>query len=84
MVRRWMPDEGGAEGGQDIAHKGCMCCSCFILRADGGLHLSRRQPPDLLDREDRAQVRRGGGVRPSVWRNDLRLLPAVQVEPPRR
>ena len=31
-----MSGEGGAEGGEDVAHEGCMCCSCFLLRVDGG------------------------------------------------
>ena len=34
--------------------------------------------------KDGAQVFRRGGVRPVVRRNDLRLLPAIQVEPPCR
>ena len=31
-----MPDGGGAEGGEDLSRKGRMCCSCFLLRLDGG------------------------------------------------
>ena len=26
--------EGGVEGSKDVAHEGCMCCSCFLLRVD--------------------------------------------------
>ena len=32
----WMPDKGGAEGGHEIAEEGHVCCSCFLLRVDGG------------------------------------------------
>ena len=30
-----MAREGGAEGGQDVAHEGCVCCLCFVFRFDG-------------------------------------------------
>ena len=30
-----MPDKGGAEGGENLARKGRMCCSCFLPRVDG-------------------------------------------------
>ena len=30
-----MHDEGASEGGEDVAHEGRMCCSCFPLRVDG-------------------------------------------------
>ena len=44
MAGRWsrhrgvtrMPNEDGAEGGKDLAHKGRMRCSCFFLSVDGG------------------------------------------------
>ena len=72
-----MSDEGGAEGGEDLTHEGRMRCSCFFLRVDGGRHPSHRQRPDLVDREDGAQVLRGGGVRPVVGRDDFHLLPAI-------
>ena len=77
-----MPDEGGVEGGEDLPHEGRMPCSCFFLRVSGGRHLSCRQRPDLVGREDGAQDLSGGGVCPVVGRDDLRLLPAFQVEPP--
>ena len=31
-----MPGDGRAEGGEDLAQEGCMCCLCFLLRVDGG------------------------------------------------
>ena len=31
-----MSGEGGAEGCEDVAHQGCLCCSRFILCMDGG------------------------------------------------
>ena len=49
-------DYGGAEGGKDVAHEGCMCCSCFLLRVDGNCYLSRRQCPDLMDLQEGAQA----------------------------
>ena len=58
-----MPDKGGAEGVADLAHEGRTRCSCFLLRVDGRGHLSRPQRPAQVDREDRAQVRCGRGVR---------------------
>ena len=79
-----MPDRGAAEGVEELAHVGCMCCSCFHLRADGERQLTRRQRPDLADRKDGAPARRGGRVRRFVGRDDLRLLPADQVKTPRR
>ena len=65
-----MPDEGAAKGVEELAHEGCMCCSCCFLCVDGG--------PDQVDREGRAQVRRGVRIRPFDGREDLRLLPARQ------
>ena len=54
------------------------------LSAHGGLQLlAQRQRPDLVDREDGAQVGRSGGLcRP--FRDGLQLLLTVEVEPPRR
>ena len=31
-----MSVESSAEGGEDVAHEGCMCCPCFFLCVDGG------------------------------------------------
>ena len=80
------PHEGAAEGTEDLVHKGCVCCSGFRLSADGGLQLPvHRQRPDLVDRENGAQICRSGGLRrPLALGDGLQLLPAVQVEPPRR
>ena len=67
-------------------HKGCVCCLGFHLSAEGGLQLpAHRQRPDLVDRENGAQLCRSGGLRrPLALGDGLQLLPAVQVEPPRR
>ena len=80
------PHEGAAEGTEDLVHKGRVSRLGLRLSADGGLQLpAHRQRPDLVDREDGAQVCRGGGVRRLlVLGNGLQLLPAVQVDPPRR
>ena len=54
------------------------------LSADGGMQLpALRQWPDLVDREDGAQVGLSGGFR-RRFRDGLHLLPAVEVESPRR
>ena len=80
------PHEGAAEGTEDFVHKGRVCRLGFDLSADGGLQLpAHRQRPDLVDREDEAQVGCCGGLRRSLALGDgLQLLPAVQVEPPCR
>ena len=67
-------------------HKGRVCRLGLRLSADGGLHLlALRQQPDLVDREDGAQVGRSGGLcRPLALGDGLQLLPAVQMEPPPR
>ena len=57
-----MPDKG-------VPHEGCMRCSFFILRADGGRHPSRNHRPDLVDRKDRPQVSCGVGDHPVVGPN---------------
>ena len=85
-LRSWgvgRSDQGAAECAEDLAHEGRIRCSCLRFVVDGGRHLPR-QCPHLVDREDEAQVRRGG-VTPHllVW-DGFRLLPAVQVESPRR
>ena len=46
--------EGGAEGCADVAHEGCVCCSRFFLRMDGGSHLPCRQRLVLVDPKDGA------------------------------
>ena len=52
------------EGTEDHLHKGRVCRLGFCLSADGGL-----QRPDLVDREDGAQVGRLQGFSPvrSCW-----------------
>ena len=76
--------KGAAEGTEDFVHKGAVCRLGLRLSADGGLQLlAQCQRPDLVDREDGAQVGRSGGLcRPC--RDGFQLLPAVEVEPPRR
>ena len=76
--------KGVAEGTEDFVHKGRVCRLGLCLRADGGLQLlAQCQRPDLVDREDGAQVGRSGGLcRP--FRDGFQLLPAAEVEPPRR
>ena len=66
--------------------KGRVCGSGFRPSADGGLELlAQRQRPDLVVREDWAQVGRSGGLcRPLALGDGLQLLPAFQVEPPCR
>ena len=32
----WTSGEHGAEGGEDVAHEGCMCCSCFPISSMAG------------------------------------------------
>ena len=81
-----VPHEGAAEGTGDLVHKGGVCHLGFRLSADGGLQLlAHCQRPDLVDREDGAQVGCCGGLRrPLALGDGLQLLPAVQLEPPRR
>ena len=79
-----MPDEGGAEGGEDLADEGRMRCSCFLLRVDGGLHLSRPKCLDMKDRKDGVQAVRGRRVCPVVRRDELCVLLVIQLEPPCR
>ena len=58
------PHEGAAEGTEDLLYKGCVCCLGLPLSADGRLQLpANRQRPDLVDRQNRAQVGRCGGLR---------------------
>ena len=80
----WMPDKGGAKGGEDLAHEGRMRSSCFFLRVDGGQDLSCRQRRDLVDCKDKEQALCFGAVQSVVGHDDLPLLPAIQVEPPCR
>ena len=55
------PHEGAAEGTEDFVHKGRVCPLGLHLSADGGLQLlAQRQRPDLVDRQDSAQVGRSG------------------------
>ena len=74
--------KGAAEGTEDFVHKCRVCRLGLHLTANGGLQLlAQRQGPDLVDREDGAQVGRSGGLcRP--FRDGFQLLPAVEVEPP--
>ena len=67
-------------------HKIRVCSLGFRLSVDGGLQLlAHRQRPDLVDREDGAQVgRRGGFRRLLALEVGLQLLPAVQMESPCR
>ena len=78
--------KGGAEGTEDFVHKGRVCRLGLRLSVDGGLQLlAQRQRPDLVDREDWAQVGRSGGLcRPLALGDGLQLLPAVEVEAPHR
>ena len=80
------PHDGAAEGTENLVHKGCVCCLGFLLSTDGGLQLpAHRQRPDLVDRENGAQVCRSGGLRcPLALADGLQLLSTVQLEPPRR
>ena len=85
----WVPQtshEGAAENTEDLVHKGFVCCLAFCLSADGRQQLSAHpQRPDLVDREDGAQVCRSGGLCCSlVLQDGLQLLLAIQEEPPRR
>ena len=55
--------EGAAEGTEDFVHKGRVCRLGLSLSADGGLRLlAQPQRPDLVDREDGAQVGRSGSL----------------------
>ena len=78
--------EGAAEGTEDLVHTGWVRCLGLRLSADGGQQLSaHRQRPDLVDRENQAQVSRSWVLRRLLVLGDgLQLLSAVQVEPPRR
>ena len=78
------PHEGAAEGTEDFVHKGRVCRLGLHLSADGGLQLlAQSQRPDLVDREDGAQVCRSGGLCcPFALGDGGELLLAVQVEPP--
>ena len=80
------PHEGAAEVTENFVHKGCVCRLGFRLSADGGLQVPAHfQRPDHVDCENGAQVGRCGGFRRLLALGDgLQLLPAVQVEPPRR
>ena len=78
--------KGAAEGTEDFVHPGRVRRLGLHHSADGGLQLlAQRQCPDLMDREDRAQVGCSAGLcRPLALGNGLQLLSAVEVEPPRR
>ena len=80
------PQEGAAEGTEDLVHKGCVCCLGYRLSADDELQLrAHRQRPHLVDRGNGTQVGRCGGLRrPLALGDGLQLLPAVQLEPSRR
>ena len=76
--------KGAAEGTEDFVHQGRVCRPGLRLSADGGLQLpAQRQCPDLVDREDGSQVGLSGGFR-RRFRDGFHLLPAVEVESPRR
>ena len=72
--------KGPAEGTEYFVHKSRVCRLGLRPSANGGLQLlAQCQRPDLVDREDRAQVGRSGGLcRP--FRDGFQLLPAVEVE----
>ena len=78
--------KGAAESTEDFVHKGHVCRLGLSVSVDGGLQLlAQRQRPDVVDREDGAQVRRSGGLcRLFAVGNGLQLLPAVEVKPPCR
>ena len=78
--------EGTAENTEDLVYEGCVRSLGFLLSADGGQQLSaKRQRPDLVDRENKAQVSSSERLRRLlVLGDDLQLLSAVQVEPPHR
>ena len=75
-----------AEGTEDFVHKGPVCRLGLRLSVDRGLQLlAQRQRPDLVDRENSAQVGRSGGLcRPFALGDGLRLVLAVEVEHPCR
>ena len=76
--------KGAAEGTEGLVHKGRVRRLGLRLSADGGLQLlAQRQRPDLVDREDGAQVGRSGGLF-CPFRDGLQLVSAVEVEPSRR
>ena len=64
--------------------KNSLTSAAYAARgSDGGQHLSScPQRSNLVDGKDGAQACRGGGVPPLLGRESLRLLHAVQVEPP--
>ena len=72
-----------AEGTEDFVQRCRVCRLGLRLSVDGGLQLlAQRQRPDLVDREDGAQVGRSGGLCcPFALEDGLTLLPAVEVEP---
>ena len=76
--------KGAAEGTEDFVHKGRVCRPGLRLSVDCGLQLlAQRQRPDLVDREDWAQVGRSGGLCcPFALGDGFQLLPAVEVELP--
>ena len=78
--------KGAAEGTEDFVHKGRVCRLGLRLSADGGLQLlAQRQRPDLVDREDWAQVARNGGLcRPFALGGGFQLLRGFELEPPCR
>ena len=72
------------EGTEDFVHKGRVCRQGVCPSANVGLQLlAQCQRPDLVDREDGAQVGRSGGPC-CPFRDGFQLLPAIEVEPPRR
>ena len=73
--------KGAAEGTEDFVHKCRVRRLGVRLSTDGGLQLlAQRQRPDLVDREDWAQVGRSRGLCcPFVLGDDLQLLLAVKV-----
>ena len=63
-LKRWgarVPDQGTAEGAEDLGHEGSIGCWFLRFTVDGGRHLSL-QPPDLVDREDGEQAGRRVGT----------------------
>ena len=70
-------DQGAMECAESLAQEGCIRCSCLRFVLDGAWHLPR-QCPDLVDHEDRAQVRRAGVTPHLLAWDGFRLLPAVR------
>ena len=76
--------KGAVERTKDFVHKGRVWRLGLRFSEDGGLQLlAQCQRPDLVDREDGAQVGRSGGLCRPFW-DGFQLLPAVEVEPPHR